>query len=1022
MLRFILLGVVGLAAVAPGKIVVTNTRSSGEGSLTAAIERATAGNTISFDLPANDRTIRLAAPLPNNLRGGLIIDGGGQVEIAASNAGVDHALALVSPGNTVRGLKISGFKHGLVLYGPGAVSNTIAGNTLTGNQTGAIAVEGARNNTIEDNVISGNAQIGFYLAGKTTRENTLRNNRIGCDTAGTKREPNGVGVMIARSACNVIEGNTVSGNDDIGILLVGRGTGENVIRGNRIGTDSAGTKPLHNNVGIVVKSLADDNTIGGLTPAARNVISGNREIGIYIEAADGTRILGNFIGPDATGTRAVQEGDIVQGNGIEFNTVAKKNLLGGPESGARNVISGNKVYGVVYYGHCERNTTEGNFIGTDVTGARALPNATGICVDCASHHNDIVGNTISGNLSYGMFFVTRGTESNTLHGNRIGTDVSGTAALPNDIGMVISTGACRNIVGGAEAADRNIISGNRQAGLMITNRFTEENRVTGNFIGTDASGERALPNKYGVILSTYPRRNVVTNNAVGSNRVAGIVITEHAEENDVTGNTPEGSVVRDAAKLPAPTRAEIPATEADSPRAGGTPPPPPAAATNAPTPPPVAKPARTFTVTTTTDTGAGSLREAIEAANAAGGKCAILFDIPKDDPHYDARAGMWTITFADTPPSITVSDVLLDGGGTIVLSGAAHTIEYGFSLINAARVTIRGFTIGHFIYGIQIYGSGSHGCRITGCRIGGADFGNYNGIELISGAHDNLIGGRTAAERNLVAGNLHIGIRLSDADTNAIEGNFIGLDPTGTRAVPNYDGICIEGRARGNRVGGPAPGARNIISGNVAYGVDLFGWGVRENVVLGNYIGTDHTGATAVPNTYGVLFDDRASGNTVGGPGEGDGNLISGNTAFGAYFYNNGTCRNLLHGNLIGTDATGTRALPNETGVHIDGGTFENVVTDNLISGNLVAGITLFAILTDRNVITRNRIGLTRDDRPLGNGADGIRIASGPRDNRIGGTAEEANVIAHNPRAIHLDPESESTNRIGTNRLEPDPH
>lgn len=84
-------------------------------------------------------------------------------------------------------------------------------------------------------------------------------------------------------------------------------------------------------------------------------------------------------------------------------------------------------------------------------------------------------------------------------------------------------------------------------------------------------------------------------------------------------------------------------------------------------------------------------------------------------------------------------------------------------------------------------------------------------------------------------------------------------------------------------------------------------------------------------------------------------------------------------GNRIGTDASGTKAIPNETGIHIDGGTFENLVDSNVVSGNLVAGITIFSILSDRNVITKNKIGTDiSGSKPLGNGEDGIRIAFGP--------------------------------------------
>jgi hypothetical protein len=348
--------------------------------------------------------------------------------------------------------------------------------------------------------------------------------------------------MLSRASGNVIggaaegDGNLISGNEDVGILLVGKWTEANAICGNLVGVDRTGTRPLPNNIGVVFKSLANRNTVGGTAKGERNVVSGNIQIGIYVEAADGNRIVGNLIGTDVTGRRAACEGEVVQGNGVEFNTVAKDNVVGGVAPGERNVISGHKVYGVVYYGHCERNATVGNYIGTDISGEAALPNATGICVDCASHHNDIAHNVISGNLSYGMFFVTRGTEYNTLRGNRIGTDARGTAALPNDIGMVVSTGASRNRIGGAEPAEGNLISGNRQAGVMITNRFTEENLFEGNSIGVGADGKTPLPNRHGVIFSTYPKNNRLQGNLIAYNKDAGVVLCEYAEANVVISN------------------------------------------------------------------------------------------------------------------------------------------------------------------------------------------------------------------------------------------------------------------------------------------------------------------------------------------------------------------------------------------------------------------------------------------------------------------------------------------------------
>jgi hypothetical protein len=214
----------------------------------------------------------------------------------------------------------------------------------------------------------------------------------------------------------------------------------------------------------------------------------------------------------------------------------------------------------------------------------------------------------------------------------------------------------------------------------------------------------------------------------------------------------------------------------------------------------------------------------------------------------------------DTPPVISVPGVRVDGwsqtrrhgdrnpgGPEIVLDGSNHSVEFGICLYNASECEVRGLVVGGFIVGIQVAGPGARSNRIAGNYLGtGPDgltlFGNYNGVELVSGAHDNTVGGSDIHDCNLVSGNEHVGIRISDANMNRIIGNLVGTDRTGMRAVRNYDGMTIEGTSNGNVVGGSRPEERNIVAGNVAYGVDLFGWGVTNNRVLGNFIGTDVTG------------------------------------------------------------------------------------------------------------------------------------------------------------------------------------
>lgn len=438
-----------------------------------------------------------------------------------------------------------------------------------------------------------------------------------------------------------------------------------------------------------------------------------------------------------------------------------------------------------------------------------------------------------------------------------------------------------------------------------------------------------------------------------------------------------------------------------------------------------------FVVTHSNNAGAGSLRTAIDSCNTnTNGTDTIIFNIPLSDPGYHSSYGVWIITLSESLPPLIAGNVLVDGysqavnhwiqniyGPEIMLSGDKNTVETGISIINASGITIRGLIISEFLYGIQVSGQYASENYLYGNYIGTnydgtASAGNYNAIEILSGAHDNHIGGADSLSGNLIGGNLYAGIRISDAHHNIVTGNYVGISRDGKSPLPNYDGITIEGYSHGNRIGGSEAGERNVCSGNVAYGIDIFGAGCYANEIRGNYLGTDCSGSYAVPNTYGILFDDRSNRNLV------TGNLISGNTAFGAYFYNNGTNTNTLRGNLIGTNAEGTIAIPNETGVHIDGASFGNIIDSNLISGNSANGVTVFAKYTDLNLITRNRIGTDITGMPLGNGMDGIRISQGPRYNLIGGTPETANIIAFNGKnGVAVEADLSDYNRISCNSI-----
>jgi titin len=179
------------------------------------------------------------------------------------------------------------------------------------------------------------------------------------------------------------------------------------------------------------------------------------------------------------------------------------------------------------------------------------------------------------------------------------------------------------------------------------------------------------------------------------------------------------------------------------------------------------------------------------------------------------------------------------------------------------------------------------------------------------------------------------------ASDNVVEGNYIGTDVTGTHALGKVnDGVLLINGAQFNTIGGTTALARNIISGNAGPGVALVGPGTKNNVVEGDYIGTDVTGAHALGNgASGVWISGGAQRNTIGGTTAGARDVISGNVGNGVFLTDSGTMGNVVTGDFIGTAMNGTGSLGNSgDGVFLNGVT-ANSITNSVICFNGAYGI-----------------------------------------------------------------------------------
>ena len=182
--------------------------------------------------------------------------------------------------------------------------------------------------------------------------------------------PFAVGLIVS-AGNSTIQGLAINRFDGFGIWL--NTNGGNNITGNFVGTDPTGSVAKGDMAGGLYLSFdSADNIIGGLSDEARNVVSGADSVGIQIEGSNRTIIEGNFIGTDATGTKALSTATNFRSGVIDLGS----NTIGGTSASARNIISGNNGKGVEV-AFSINTTVQGNYIGTDVTGKLAVANVEG---------------------------------------------------------------------------------------------------------------------------------------------------------------------------------------------------------------------------------------------------------------------------------------------------------------------------------------------------------------------------------------------------------------------------------------------------------------------------------------------------------------------------------------------------------------------------------------------------------------------------------------------------------------------
>ena len=654
----------------------------------------------------------------------------------------------------------------------------------------------------------------------------------------------------------------------------------NRIEGCYIGVKPDGTAAGNRYQGISVDTGASRNTVGGTNI---NVISGNTQYGITIVGTNGQLgatvigtntvgnvVQGNYIGLDPTGTHAVSN---LLGGIWVFNC-ANTVIVGGTNAGAGNVISGNGSAGVYLLG-VSNNVVQGNYIGLNAGGTAAVPNAdSGVYVVEGSSSNLIGGttpaarNVISGNVNYGIYVSDVGTRNNIIEGNYIGTGPNGTTAIGNGFaGIGVWNTATNVLIGGTNTGAGNLISGNNY-GVDIGGSGTTGVQVLGNYIGTASNGLTALPNtNIGVYLEQGTQGNSIGGTLAG-------------QGNLISGNGTDGVQLHDNGTSFNTIQGNLIGTT----KTGLAP---------------------------LGNNGAG-ISIYFGIGNTIGGTTAVARNV------ICANTNEAVYLYAANDETIQGNYIGVGSDGATPMGNGlipGHTqagmyVEFsGGNLIGGTAAGAGNVIAGSGNDGIQIYGPGADFNVVQGNDIGtragglAADGNGASGVSVLYGAVSNTIGGTAAAARNVISGNLGDGVYLAGASNNIVEGNYIGTDNTGLTAMANgFEGIVLFGASTGNQIGGASAGQGNVISANTYHGIYISDAGTTGNVIQGNNIGVGANGTTAMGNgSQGIFLLAGASGNTIGLAlnGSGTGNIIAGNTYEGILLQDTATVGNSIRGNSI---------------------------------------------------------------------------------------------------------------------------
>ena len=955
-------------------LVVTSTADTNTiGTLRYAINHANANSSdddITFDISgAGPHVITLASVLPAITDDGVSIDGTTQsgascgdlwdgtphsiqIEIDV-NGGSFNAIEIQSDNVSIRGLAIHGVNWVVgnsvnsVLFqnsaSSGSVTCSYMGLRADGTDAGAtsagfsgVFLNGADSITVggnaaSDGVVIANAENAAVRLESDSTDFTAEGNFIGTDPSGAVARPNALGITFASGTgtWNELRKNLISGNTGVGITTGSSATvtgasGDVVIAGNYIGTDRTGNAALPNTGnGISLESLTSGVTIGGTTAADRNLIGGGNR-GITLDGSDSIEILGNYLGVGADGTSNLGSSS----HAILLRDVDGVEVGDGTSSG-RNVIGHSGSDGINIIGSSANVRIRRNYIGVGADGVTpAGTGRAGISVfgspstqigGAAAGEGNIIANSGGDGIVAPYDFVTVAILGNSIYDNAdLGIDLDGNTDLGN--------GVTANDSGDGDTGGNDLLN------YPIINSVTADGSTSVDYdinldVPTNTDGYRV----------EFFRNSAADSTGYGEGEtyLGAAEVAHSGGDLNFTGSftasvtvSPGDLISATATRLSSPTTYDITSEFAET-----------EAAVNSP-----------LVVTSVSDTNTiGTLRYAINHANANAGDDAITFDISGVGPH--------VITLGSALPDLTDDGISIDGttqsGASCgdLWAGTPHTLL------------------------IELEAGGSFDVlRVDGDNI------SISGLSLTSGTD---------------------GIDVQDATTGTtVQCNYIGLNPDGTADGNSSNGVYQRGD--NTTLGGTVAGEGNVISGNTGRGVYLFG--NLDLSIQGNFIGTNPAGSAAIANGSDGIY---AAGGTSSW-GTIQNNLISGNGGRGLHANNNNTITPTgaeigVIGNYFGVDRTGLSPIANTlSNIAVRGAT----VTDFVIGGTDAGDRNIFGGSGDYGVDLRwqsnvsvigNYIGVGADGTTdVGNSSGGVYLADGSNLTIGDGTAAGGNVIANN--------------------------